>query len=135
MIVGVAGADYPTYSRVPDTSFRCEDQETPGYYADEEAECQVFHICVSEGRRVRQYSFLCPNGTVFSQQYLEDSLALEEDSLALEEDSLALEEDSLALEEDSLVLEVDSLVLEEDSLALEGGSLALEGRAYVGGIQ
>ncbi|XP_042207845.1 U-scoloptoxin(01)-Cw1a-like [Homarus americanus] len=70
MIVGVAGADYPTYSRVPDTSFRCEDQETPGYYADEEAECQVFHICVSEGRRVRQYSFLCPNGTVFSQQYL-----------------------------------------------------------------
>merc|ERR1711954_546598 len=38
----------------------------PGYYADEEAECQVFHICAAEEAK---YSFLCPNGTIFNQEY------------------------------------------------------------------
>nr|XP_027234798.1 collagen alpha-2(IV) chain-like [Penaeus vannamei] len=70
MIVGVAGNDYPTYAEVPDTSFRCEDQQSPGYFADQEAECQVFHICVAQGRRIQKFSFLCPNGTIFDQQYL-----------------------------------------------------------------
>ena len=37
-----------------------------GYYADEEAECQVFHICAAEEAK---YSFLCPNGTIFNQEY------------------------------------------------------------------
>lgn len=50
---------------------RCEDQLSPGYYADPETQCQVFHICVAyQDQRLRQFSFLCPNGTVFSQQYL-----------------------------------------------------------------
>ncbi|QQP37027.1 Putative LOC100168286, partial [Caligus rogercresseyi] len=34
-----------------------------GYYADPGAECQAFHICLTT------YSFLCPNGTLFNQQY------------------------------------------------------------------
>ncbi len=38
----------PNYSpdSIPDTSFTCEDKITGGYYADAEAECQMFHVCV-----------------------------------------------------------------------------------------
>ncbi|XP_071522301.1 uncharacterized protein [Panulirus ornatus] len=65
---GVPGQDYPILASVPDTGFSCEDQQFPGYYADtaDEAGCQVFHICQLDGRLD---SFLCPNGTVFNQQY------------------------------------------------------------------
>ncbi|XP_068241371.1 uncharacterized protein [Palaemon carinicauda] len=64
---GVPGEDYPILASVPDTGFTCDGQ-LPGYYADiaEEARCQVFHICQEDGR---QDSFLCPNGTVFNQQF------------------------------------------------------------------
>ena len=42
----------------------------PGYYADPEAECQAFHICTADGAGgLAQYSFLCPNGTLFNQNY------------------------------------------------------------------
>ena len=41
-----------------------------GYYADPEAECQAFHICAGDGNGgLTKYSFLCPNGTLFSQPY------------------------------------------------------------------
>ena len=41
-----------------------------GYYADPEAECQAFHICTADGQGgLSKYSFLCPNGTVFNQNY------------------------------------------------------------------
>ena len=31
---------------------------------------QVFHICTSDGQGgLSKYSFLCPNGTIFNQQY------------------------------------------------------------------
>ena len=41
-----------------------------GYYADEEAQCQVFHICTADGAGgLAKYSFLCPNGTIFNQNY------------------------------------------------------------------
>ncbi|XP_063591969.1 uncharacterized protein LOC134769064 [Penaeus indicus] len=65
---GVPGEDYPILASVPDTGFSCEEQDFPGYYADTapEAGCQVFHICQFDGR---QDSFLCPNGTIFNQQY------------------------------------------------------------------
>ena len=65
---GVPGEDFPILASVPDTGFSCQDQDLPGYYADlaEEAGCQVFHICQFDGR---QDSFLCPNGTIFNQQY------------------------------------------------------------------
>ncbi|XP_053630420.2 uncharacterized protein, partial [Cherax quadricarinatus] len=65
---GVPGQDYPILASVPNTGFSCEEQEFPGYFADtaDEAGCQAFHICQFDGRHD---SFLCPNGTVFNQQY------------------------------------------------------------------
>ena len=41
-----------------------------GYYADIEAKCQVFHICnTDEKGALSAVSFLCPNGTIFNQNY------------------------------------------------------------------
>ena len=41
-----------------------------GYYADPEADCQSFHICANLGDGdLTKYSLLCPNGTLFNQQY------------------------------------------------------------------
>ncbi|XP_035223761.1 collagen alpha-1(I) chain-like [Stegodyphus dumicola] len=65
-IPGTPGVDYPNYNTVPATSFDCKQQEYPGYYGDPAAQCQVFHICQSDGRHD---SFLCPLGTIFNQQY------------------------------------------------------------------
>ena len=32
--------------------------------------CQSYHVCASDGRDgLLEYSFLCPNGTIFNQQY------------------------------------------------------------------
>merc|ERR1711983_433969 len=68
-IPGSPGEDYPIYSSPPDTSFLC-DGFIEGYYADPEAECQAFHICANFGSDdLTKYSFLCPNGTLFNQQY------------------------------------------------------------------
>ena len=70
-IPGEPGEDYPILGSVPDTSFQCSGQVEGGYYADPEGECQVFHICAGggEGLSLSKYSFLCPNGTLFNQQY------------------------------------------------------------------
>merc|ERR1712061_558673 len=69
-IPGVPGEDYPIYAEVPETAFSCEGQVNGGYYADPEAECQVFHICSDDGASgLAKYSFLCPNGTIFNQNY------------------------------------------------------------------
>ncbi|XP_045596009.1 U-scoloptoxin(01)-Er1a isoform X2 [Procambarus clarkii] len=63
-VQGAAGVDYPTYSEVPPgLTFSCTDK-IPGYYADPEAQCQVWHWCVPGGQK---YSFLCPNQTLFNQ--------------------------------------------------------------------
>nr|XP_032290935.1 uncharacterized protein LOC6624411 [Drosophila virilis] len=60
----IAGEDYPIYDAVPKgLSFNCQGRQ-PGYYADTETRCQVWHWCLHSGH---QYSFLCPNGTVFNQ--------------------------------------------------------------------
>ena len=41
-----------------------------GYYADPEAQCQAFHICTDDAQGGQtKYSFLCPNGTIFNQEY------------------------------------------------------------------
>jgi hypothetical protein len=42
----------------------------PGYYADPSppSQCQIFHVCVSLFPHP-MFSFLCPNGTVFNQEY------------------------------------------------------------------
>ncbi|VVC89239.1 unnamed protein product [Leptidea sinapis] len=63
-IPGEPGVDYPIYSVAPPTSFRCEAQSYPGYYADLETRCQAFHVCANN----ITYDFLCPNGTIFSQE-------------------------------------------------------------------
>ncbi|KAL4713010.1 hypothetical protein ACJJTC_014644 [Scirpophaga incertulas] len=63
-IPGEPGTDYPILSEIPKTNFRCDAQQYPGYYADVETRCQVFYVCANN----RTYSFLCPNGTIFSQE-------------------------------------------------------------------
>merc|ERR1712154_163700 len=69
-VPGVPGEDYPIYAEVPETAFACDGQVDGGYYADGEAECQVFHICTADGAGgLAKYSFLCPNGTIFNQNY------------------------------------------------------------------
>jgi len=69
-IPGVPGEDYPIYAEVPESGFTCEGQVDGGYYADPEAECQAFHICTADGAGgLAKYSFLCPNGTLFNQNY------------------------------------------------------------------
>ena len=69
-VPGTPGADYPIYASIPDTSFSCDGQLEGGYYADSEAECQVFHVCGASGDGgLTKYSFLCPNGTIFNQNY------------------------------------------------------------------
>merc|ERR1712141_138302 len=69
-IPGVPGEDYPIYAEVPESGFACDGQVDGGYYADPEAECQVFHICTADGAGgLAKYSFLCPNGTLFNQNY------------------------------------------------------------------
>ncbi|CAG7787168.1 unnamed protein product [Allacma fusca] len=63
---GEPGIDFPAYADVPPRlAFTCKDR-IPGYYADPETQCQVWHWCVQGGQK---YSFLCPNGTVFNQQF------------------------------------------------------------------
>lgn len=84
-IPGQPDIDYPVLSSIPDTSFQCSQQEFPGYYADVETRfffnyivlilfttfcfycrCQVFHVCTNG----KTYDFLCPNGTIFHQEFL-----------------------------------------------------------------
>jgi len=68
-IPGVPGEDYPIFVTPPETKFNCADQ-IEGYYADTDADCQSFHICAPDGSAsLIKYSFLCPNGTLFNQQY------------------------------------------------------------------
>ncbi|QQP51238.1 Putative LOC100168286 [Caligus rogercresseyi] len=71
VIPGVPGEDYPILAEVPETAFTCEGQVEGGYYADPEAQCQAFHICGPDAGAsgLTKYSFLCPNGTLFNQEY------------------------------------------------------------------
>ena len=43
-----------------------------GYYADPEMQCQGYHVCLTPPNAFmdRKTSFLCPNGTIFSQSLL-----------------------------------------------------------------
>lgn len=63
-LTGRAGTDYPVLGKVPYTNFYCDDQPYPGFFADVETRCQAWHYCDIDGR---QATFLCPNGTQFSQ--------------------------------------------------------------------
>ncbi|XP_023219011.1 uncharacterized protein LOC111621176 isoform X2 [Centruroides sculpturatus] len=62
---GIPGRDYPAYNHVPATRFRCGWES--GMFADPKTGCQVWHMCPGGGKPHR-YSFLCPQGTIFSQK-------------------------------------------------------------------
>ncbi|KAK8729980.1 hypothetical protein OTU49_008418 [Cherax quadricarinatus] len=56
-------------------TFRC-DGRVYGYYADQDNECQIFHICVPmeqlfpdlyDAHDIYQFSFICPAYTIFTQ--------------------------------------------------------------------
>merc|ERR1719308_520870 len=70
-IPGIPGEDYPIYATVPDTGFTCDGLVEGGKYGDPSAECQVFHFCAAADTEggLTTHSFLCPNGTIFNQQY------------------------------------------------------------------
>lgn len=53
---------------IPKTGFSCLDKKLGEYYADMETRCQVYHICLhGTGGKLTPMSFVCPNGTIFSQ--------------------------------------------------------------------
>jgi len=62
-IPGEPEVDYPIYNTAPETSFTCSDKGD-GMFADIEAQCQAWHQCLAD----RMWTFLCPNGTIFSQE-------------------------------------------------------------------
>ncbi|XP_045496656.1 uncharacterized protein LOC123695019 [Colias croceus] len=64
---GRPGIDYPILTVIPPTKFDCKTQRYKGFFADPETRCQVWHYCDLNGG---QASFLCPNGTIFSQAAL-----------------------------------------------------------------
>merc|ERR1739846_102942 len=61
LVMGQDLSEIPT-----DLNFSC-DGRAYGYYADPTTNCQVFHICLGDGDI--KWSFLCPNQTIFNQQY------------------------------------------------------------------
>lgn len=66
-VSGTAGVDFPALTRIPLTKFTCDGlPHVPGFYADEETGCQVFHLCYD----ARKESFLCGVGTIFNQATL-----------------------------------------------------------------
>jgi len=66
-VPGIPGQDYPIFAEVPETSFSCEGRVEGGFFADTQSRCQPFHICANDGDGLKKFSFLCPNGTLFSQ--------------------------------------------------------------------
>lgn len=62
------GTSYSQKTRrgIPATKFACHGRAS-GYYADVETGCQVYHMCDGLGR---QFSYTCPNTTLFQQRML-----------------------------------------------------------------
>ena len=54
-------------SNIVDSEFSCVDRQ-PGYYADIDNDCQIFHRCVENQKAI--YSFICPEQTIFNQKAL-----------------------------------------------------------------
>ncbi|GFX47683.1 uncharacterized protein TNCV_699371 [Trichonephila clavipes] len=53
---------------IPKTSFTCDAKKVGEYYADPESHCQVYHVCIpGMNNKLSLISFVCPNGTIFSQ--------------------------------------------------------------------
>ncbi|CAG4993401.1 unnamed protein product [Colias eurytheme] len=52
--------------KIPATRFTCQGRAS-GYYADVDTGCQIYHMCDGLGR---QFSYSCPNTTLFQQRML-----------------------------------------------------------------
>ena len=52
----------------PKTAFSCAGKQAGEYYADVEAKCAIYYVCIggANGALV-PISFACPNGTLFNQ--------------------------------------------------------------------
>ena len=69
-VPGVPGQDYTIFATVPQSSFTCDGKVDGGYYADADVGCQPFHVCANDGKGgLNEFSFLCPNGSLFNQEY------------------------------------------------------------------
>merc|ERR1711881_9016 len=118
-IPGSPGEDYPIFSFPPETSFQC-DGHIEGYYADTEAECQAFHICGNLGdTSLVKYDFLCPNGTLFNQQYFICDWWFNVDC-SLAETFYSLNEDVAAAQAANDPNNVDGLLSSYSALARKG---------------
>merc|ERR1719356_706447 len=62
-VPGEPGLDYPILSTTENLGFSCAGRPA-GLFADVESRCQAWHQCLGDTK----WSFLCPNGTIFSQQ-------------------------------------------------------------------
>ena len=70
-VPGEPGTDYPVLAAAPATSFSCAGLVLGGYYADPEADCQAYHVCLTDPADLTNLypvTFLCPNGTIFNQE-------------------------------------------------------------------
>jgi len=68
---GEPGQDYPIHAAIKETSFSCSGKVFGGYYADQEQQCQTYHVCLKDGldpSSMFPVTFLCPNGTLFNQE-------------------------------------------------------------------
>merc|ERR1712025_226369 len=103
-VPGTPGQDYPVFRVAPSTTFSCTGLVN-GYYADQEADCQTYHVCPSNGDPAPISTLLCPNGTLYNQQYfvcdwwfnVDCSIAAEFYSLNEEVAAAAAEANSLRL--------------------------------------
>ena len=65
VLLGTLSAIMAEFSSIPENlDFSCEGRSY-GYYADQQANCAVFHIC--SGIKDLKWTFLCPNHTMFNQ--------------------------------------------------------------------
>ena len=70
-VPGEPGTDYPVLAAAPATAFSCAGLVLGGYYADPEADCQAYHVCLTDPADLASLypvTFLCPNGTIFNQE-------------------------------------------------------------------
>jgi len=61
-IPGEPGTDYPIMASTQQTSFSCDGLVFGGYYADTEAECQQYSVCLQVGLHR-----ICHHRVVFSK--------------------------------------------------------------------
>jgi hypothetical protein len=79
---GEPGRDYPLHWDPAASAFSCAGRVPGAFYADPSLGCQVppfrtllcpcqaYHVCTARRRSLARASFLCPNGTIFSQKRL-----------------------------------------------------------------